>query len=148
MFLHFAVLTGLLQFTTSVVAITSPTATLIQRDTTSISATASSTTPIDFITTEYITIAGVTNTYVTIPPKTIDITIPTCIQTITPDKNGYVPPGTCGALYDYYPSFAAAVVTAVLFGMLTVAHVAGFYKKVVKITFIPIHYVHKVGTSV
>jgi hypothetical protein len=72
-----------------------------------------------FTTTKQITIPGVTNPHVTLPAKTIDITIPTCIKTITPDENGYVPPGTCGALYDYYPSFAAAVAAAVIFGILT-----------------------------
>jgi hypothetical protein len=76
-----------------------------------------------FITTEHITIPGVTDDHVTIPAKTIDIAKPTCIHTITPDKNGYVPPGTCGALYDYYPSFAAALVFSVLFGILSVAHI-------------------------
>jgi hypothetical protein len=35
-------------------------------------------------------------------------------------------------LYDYYPSFAAAVVFAVVFGMLTIAHItqAAVFKKV------------------
>jgi hypothetical protein len=56
---------------------------------------------------------------------------PTCTQTIKPDKNGYVPPGTCGSLYNYYPSFAAAIVFAVMFGALMVAHIAqaAIYKK-------------------
>jgi hypothetical protein len=76
-----------------------------------------------FITTKYNIIPGVTNDYVTIPEKTIAIAIPTCIQTIIPDNNGFVPPGTCGSLYDYYPSFVAAVVTSVLFGVLTFAHI-------------------------
>ncbi|MCJ1432525.1 hypothetical protein MMC27_001882 [Xylographa pallens] len=49
---------------------------------------------------------------------------PTCIQTITPDANGYVPPGTCHALYKYYPSFAAAVVFSILFGALTLLHIS------------------------
>ncbi len=103
-----------------------PTPTVVARQTTT-----SSTTPIDFITTEYITIGGETNAQVTIAPQTISIAIPTCIQTITPDKNGYVPPGTCNALYDYYPSFAAAVAASVAFGVLTVAHItqAAMYKK-------------------
>ena len=89
-------------------------------------------TSIYFLTTDYVTIPGVTNAHVTIPAKTIDIVIPTCIHTITPDKNGYVPPGTCGALYDYYPSFTAAVIVAVLFGILTVVHItqAAVYRKV------------------
>ncbi|KAE9364408.1 RTA1 domain-containing protein [Stipitochalara longipes BDJ] len=76
------------------------------------------------MTTNYITIPGVTNDHVTLAPQTISVAIPTCIQTITPDKNGYVPPGTCNALYDYYPSFAAALVFSVLFGILTIAHIS------------------------
>lgn len=56
---------------------------------------------------------------------------PTCTQTIKPDKNGYVPPDTCDALYHYYPSFGAAVLFSVLFGMTMVAHFAQavMYKK-------------------
>lgn len=106
-----------------------PTTTLPNTATTS---PAASTNSVYFLTTEYITIPGVTNAHVTIPAKTIDIAIPTCIHTINPDKNGYVPPGTCGALYDYYPSFAAAIVVAILFGILTIAHItqAAVYKKV------------------
>ncbi|KAH8193601.1 hypothetical protein TruAng_012232 [Truncatella angustata] len=75
---------------------------------------------------------GVTNDHVTIPANTIDIVIPTCIQTIIPDANGYVPPGTCGALWEYYPSFIAAVVFAALFTALTIVHIwqAVHYKKV------------------
>ena len=86
----------------------------------------------EFMTTQYITIAGVTNDHVTLPPKTISIAIPTCVATITPDKNGYLPPGTCNALWDYYPSFSAAVVFAALFGILTVIHIrqALLHKKV------------------
>lgn len=106
---------------------TPPTRTLIARQT-----TPTSSSDIYFLTTNYITIAGETNAQVTIPGQTIAIAIPTCIQSITPDKNGYVPPGTCNALYDYYPSFAAAVVASVLFGILTVAHIfqAVKFKKV------------------
>jgi len=84
------------------------------------------------MTTKYNTIPGVTNAHVTQAPKTITIALPTCVQTIVPDKNGYVPPGTCNALYNYYPSFAAAVLFSILFGMLTVGHIsqAAIYKKV------------------
>ncbi|KAH8775981.1 RTA1 like protein-domain-containing protein, partial [Hyaloscypha sp. PMI_1271] len=71
-----------------------------------------------------ITIPGITNAHVTLSPQTISIAVPTCIQTITPDKNGYVSPGTCHALYDYYPSFTAALAFSVIFGMLTIAHIA------------------------
>jgi hypothetical protein len=55
----------------------------------------------------------------------------TCTQTIKPDKNGYVPPGTCGALWEYYPSFGAAILFSVIFGMLLIAHIAQaiHYKK-------------------
>ncbi|KAH8591527.1 RTA1 domain-containing protein [Bisporella sp. PMI_857] len=75
-----------------------------------------------FITTKHVIIPGQTGDHFTIAEKTINIAIPTCIQTITPDKNGYVPPGTCGSLYNYYPSFGLALAFGVLFGVLTVAH--------------------------
>lgn len=133
MLLRYTVLSGLLSssVTALVISTTTTTPTLAPRATTS-SLIATTTSGFEFITTKYITIAGQTNDHVTLAPQTIALALPTCIQTITPDKNGYVPPGTCGALYDYYPSFAAAVVFAVLFGMLTVAHIAqaAVFKKV------------------
>ena len=46
----------------------------------------------------------------------------TCTPTIKPDKNGHVPPGTCNSLYDYYPSFGAAVLFSILFGVVTILH--------------------------
>ncbi len=49
--------------------------------------------------------------------------IPTCTMTITPDKNGYVPPGTCIAMYDDYPNFNAAMAFTVLFSILTVIRI-------------------------
>ncbi|KAF4463046.1 RTA1-involved in 7-aminocholesterol resistance [Fusarium albosuccineum] len=76
-----------------------------------------------FTTTKYVTVGGVTNAHVTIPGNTITIAIPTCIQTETPDKNGYVPPGTCGAIYDYYPSLAAAITFTILFAGSMIAHI-------------------------
>ena len=75
------------------------------------------------ISTNLITIPGETNSVVTNPGQTITIEIPTCSQTITPDANGYVPPGTCGALWNYYPSFGAAIVFAVVFAVLVMVHV-------------------------
>ncbi|KAK2798714.1 hypothetical protein FQN50_008752 [Emmonsiellopsis sp. PD_5] len=45
-----------------------------------------------------------------------------CKETIKPDKNGYVPPGTCNAYYNYYPSFGAAIAASALFGVLLLAH--------------------------
>ncbi|KAI8241160.1 putative transcriptional regulatory protein, partial [Colletotrichum sp. SAR 10_96] len=85
----------------------------------------------DFITTKFITIPGVTDSHVTVPAKTIALALPTCVQTIEPDANGYVPPGSCGALWNYYPSFAAAIAFAVVFGVLTAVHIwqAARYKK-------------------
>jgi hypothetical protein len=52
----------------------------------------------------------------------LNLPTPTCTRTITPDKNGYLPPGTCEALYNFYPSFAAAIIMAIVFGILTAAH--------------------------
>ncbi|KAI1654908.1 RTA1 like protein-domain-containing protein [Daldinia decipiens] len=75
-----------------------------------------------FLTTQHATIDGFTNAHATVPAKTIDIVIPTCIQTIEPDANGYLPPGTCNALWSYYPSFSAAMVFAIISGLLTLAH--------------------------
>ncbi|KAH6664441.1 RTA1 domain-containing protein, partial [Halenospora varia] len=88
------------------------------------SAPATTLAPVEYYTSTILnTIPGITNAQVTLPAKTITILIPTCSQTIVPDSNGYVPPGTCGALYDFYPSFAAAVVFSLLFGALTMGHI-------------------------
>ncbi|XMA11146.1 hypothetical protein WAI453_003937 [Rhynchosporium graminicola] len=61
---------------------------------------------------------------VTIKPFTLkslelNLPTPTCVQTIKPDRNGHVPPGTFNVLWSYYPGFIAAVVTASVFGLLT-----------------------------
>ncbi|KAI9034939.1 RTA1 domain-containing protein [Aspergillus affinis] len=47
---------------------------------------------------------------------------PTCID-IAPGKNGYLPPEACGSLLFYEPSFGAAILFAVLFGLTTLAHI-------------------------
>ena len=62
----------------------------------------------------------------------LDLPSNTCHPTIAPDKNGFVPPTECNALYRFYPSFAAAVIFSLLFGVVTVAHVAqaAAYRKV------------------
>lgn len=106
--------------------------TLDRRQDTTVSSAASAVPTGNFITTKHIIIPGVTNSHVNIPAKTIDLALPTCIQTIEPDANGYVPPGECGAIWNYYPSFAAAMVFAVLFGALTAIHIwqAARHKKV------------------
>jgi hypothetical protein len=108
---------------TSVLTPTPSLTTLIARETSVATPSPAQTTGVDFITTEHITIAGETNAYHTQAAKTIEIAIPTCIQTITPDPNGHVPPGTCGALWDYYPSFVAALIFTGIFGVLTITHV-------------------------
>lgn len=100
-----------------------PTPTLAPRE---ISTTASPTaapTDIYFETTIFDTLPGVTNGHTTIAHKTLTLVLPTCSHTIIPDKNGHVPPGTCGALYQYYPSFAAAIVFSFIFGALSISHI-------------------------
>ncbi|PLB54013.1 hypothetical protein P170DRAFT_469485 [Aspergillus steynii IBT 23096] len=54
----------------------------------------------------------------------------TCID-VAPGKNGYLPPEACDALLFYEPSFAAAILFAVLFGLTTALHTvqAFVYKK-------------------
>ena len=44
-----------------------------------------------------------------------------CVSAV-PGKYGYVPPTACNALYGYNPSFAAAIAFAVIFGIVTGAH--------------------------
>lgn len=85
-----------------------------------------------FDTTEFIIIPGATDDHFTQPAKTIKLTMATCKPTITPDANGYVPPGTCNAIWNYYPSFYAAAVFAGLFFLLIVVHIwlAARHKKV------------------
>ena len=46
----------------------------------------------------------------------------TCIS-VTPDKNGYVPEWACNSNYNYYPSFAAALIFAIVFGITTTLHI-------------------------
>ncbi|ORX95210.1 RTA1 like protein-domain-containing protein [Clohesyomyces aquaticus] len=45
-----------------------------------------------------------------------------CVS-VTPDKNGHVPPGACDAYYAYYPSFTIAAIFTGLFLGVTVAHI-------------------------
>lgn len=45
-----------------------------------------------------------------------------CI-TSTPDKNGHVPTNDCRALYSYYPSFGAAILFSIIFGISLCLHV-------------------------
>lgn len=73
---------------------------------------------------QFITIDPITLPDETIAGKTITLDIPECSPTIAPDSNGYVPPGSCNAQYNYYPSFAAALVAAICFGVVTFVHIA------------------------
>ncbi|PYI16835.1 hypothetical protein BO99DRAFT_475420 [Aspergillus violaceofuscus CBS 115571] len=52
----------------------------------------------------------------------LDLPSNTCTPTVSPDANGYVPPDQCNALYQYYPSFGAALAFSVLFGVLMITH--------------------------
>jgi hypothetical protein len=45
----------------------------------------------------------------------------TC-TTAVPGKYGKVPPGSCNSYYPFDPQFAPAVAVAILFGILTLAH--------------------------
>ncbi|RYP48180.1 hypothetical protein DL768_005880 [Monosporascus sp. mg162] len=92
---------------------------------------APTTSPVYFLASQYVTVPGVTNEHVTVPDKTITMILPTCIQTTEPDANGYLPPGTCHAIWNYYPSFSGSLIFLLLFGLLTIAHVyqAAIYKK-------------------
>ncbi|EED20995.1 RTA1 domain protein [Talaromyces stipitatus ATCC 10500] len=60
------------------------------------------------------------------PIQTLEAT-DSCTPTIAPDKNGYVPPTECNALYNYYPSFATAVAFSVLFGIILVTHIVQMF---------------------
>ncbi|EPS29314.1 putative lipid transporter atnI [Penicillium oxalicum] len=64
-----------------------------------------------------------TSTATSIQGTSTSITGPsaTCIH-VAPGKNGYLPPESCDAVLYYVPSFAAAVLFCVLFGMSTLLH--------------------------
>ncbi|KAJ7265653.1 RTA1 like protein-domain-containing protein [Mycena rebaudengoi] len=114
-------LVGLISMTSALVVRTDangPTATATSTPTSTAAPTG------EFLTTKFLTVAGHTDAHATVPGRTITLVLPTCIQTEIPDKNGFVPPGTCHALYDFYPSFAAAVLFSVLFGVVTALHIA------------------------
>lgn len=46
----------------------------------------------------------------------------TCIH-VKPGKDGYLPPEACNVLLAYVPSFGAAVLFCILFGLTLVAHI-------------------------
>ena len=61
-----------------------------------------------------------------IPSLSLNLPVETCTPGFpsyaTPGLDGYVPAGSCNALWVYFPNFAAATAFAVLFGVLLVAH--------------------------
>ncbi|KAF3009926.1 hypothetical protein E8E13_011019 [Curvularia kusanoi] len=61
-----------------------------------------------------------------IPSLSLDLPIETCTPGFpsyaAPGVDGYVPASACNALWVYFPKFSAAVAFAVLFGILTIAH--------------------------
>lgn len=62
-----------------------------------------------------------TPTSTSAPSLTSTTSTPSCV-TMTPGLHGYVPPEACNAQWAYSPSFVAAIVFAVLFTKLTIAH--------------------------
>lgn len=60
--------------------------------------------------------------------------------TVTPGKDGYLPPYACGDLLYYVPSFGAAVAFTVLFCLTTLTHIVqgAVYKKVLILHYFPI----------
>jgi hypothetical protein len=65
--------------------------------------------------------AMATSTVSNSPSSTTAAAQATCTTAI-PGKYGYVPPDACNSNYNFDPQFAPAVAVAVLFGMLTLAH--------------------------
>jgi hypothetical protein len=63
-------------------------------------------------------------------PSSTSTSTASCTTAI-PGRHGYVPPEACNANWSYDPSFTAAIVLAILFGMLTFAHLtlAIIYRK-------------------
>lgn len=62
-----------------------------------------------------------TQTTTSLSTHTSSTSTPSC-TTAVPDRNGYVPVEACNAQWAYSPSFPAAIALAVLFGLLTLAH--------------------------
>ncbi|TGO23065.1 hypothetical protein BPAE_0145g00140 [Botrytis paeoniae] len=68
--------------------------------------------------------------------STIASATASCIN-VTPDKNGYVPEWACNANYDFYPSFAAAIVFTLFFFVVTIAHIfQAFYHKKLRLCWV------------
>lgn len=63
-----------------------------------------------------------------IPSFTLDLPPETCTpgysSYATPGVDGYVPAEACNALWPYFPNFAAALAFSILFGVLTITHLA------------------------
>jgi hypothetical protein len=70
----------------------------------------------------HISIPPVSIPPVTEPSLSLNLSSNTCTPTVKPDQNGYVPPDQCNALYQYYPSFGAAIAFSVIFGIIMMTH--------------------------
>lgn len=57
------------------------------------------------------------------PTPTGDQSFDATCTTAVPGQYGYVHWDACNSLYNYNPSFAAAVAVAVVFGLLSAAHI-------------------------
>lgn len=67
----------------------------------------------------------------TTTPSVTSSTSTACI-TISPGKHGYLPPESCDVILYYVPSFGAAILFCVLYGLVAMLHIfqAIIYKKV------------------
>ena len=67
----------------------------------------------------------------TIPSQTSDNAAPSCTNGI-PDQYGHVDIDACNSYYNFYPNFGGNAAFAVIFGLLTLIHLAQAiaYKKV------------------
>jgi len=75
-----------------------------------------------------VSIAQCTRSQYTQSSFTLDLPPQTCTPGFsayaTPGVNGYVPAEACNALWVYSPNFAAAIAFSILFGAVTIAHLA------------------------
>lgn len=78
-----------------------------------------------------------TTTTTSVSSTTISSTASATCLNISPGKNGYLPPEACDVVLYYVPSFAAAILFCVFYGMTTLMHIiqAVIYKKVSTVFF-------------
>lgn len=78
--------------------------------------------PAVLLSTTHLKMATSTSTS-SAPTSTSDASGPSC-TTAVPGKYGHVPITACNSYYNFDPSFGAAVAVSVIFGVLTLAHLA------------------------